>query len=86
MLLTFLPMALGSSMMILLFVTPGAGGSTTWIAGGLMVVTPEQLRPVCPWNGGVPHPFAARSEAGALGVGANVPASAHHPFLTSTGR
>lgn len=38
-LLTFLPMALGSSMMILLFVTPGAGGSTTWIAGGLMVVT-----------------------------------------------
>ncbi len=38
-LLTFLPMALGSSMMILLFVTPGAGGSTTWIAGGLMMVT-----------------------------------------------
>ena len=38
-LLTFLPMALGSSMMILLFVRPGAGGSTTWIAGGLMVVT-----------------------------------------------
>ena len=38
-LLTFLPMALGSSMMILLFVTPGSGGATTWIAGGLMVVT-----------------------------------------------
>src|SRR5580692_11781233 len=38
-LLTFLPMALGSSMMILLFVTPGAGGPTTWIAGGLMMVT-----------------------------------------------
>jgi len=38
-LLTFLPMALGSSMMILLFVTPGAGGATTWIAGGLMMVT-----------------------------------------------
>src|SRR5260370_41772704 len=38
-LLTFLPMALGSSMMILLFVRPGAGGATTWIAGGLMMVT-----------------------------------------------
>ena len=38
-LLTFLPMAMGSSMMILLFVTPGAGGATTWIAGGLMMVT-----------------------------------------------
>ena len=38
-LLTFLPMALGSSMMILLFVTPGSGGPTTWIAGGLMMVT-----------------------------------------------
>jgi S-DNA-T family DNA segregation ATPase FtsK/SpoIIIE len=38
-LLTFLPMALGSSVMILLFVTPGSGGSTTWIAGGLMLVT-----------------------------------------------
>ncbi len=38
-LLTFLPMALGSSMMILLFVTPGSGGATTWIAGGLMMVT-----------------------------------------------
>jgi S-DNA-T family DNA segregation ATPase FtsK/SpoIIIE len=38
-LLTFLPMALGSSMMILLFVTPGSGGATRWIAGGLMVVT-----------------------------------------------
>ncbi len=38
-LLTFLPMALGFSMMILLFVTPGAGGATTWIAGGLMMVT-----------------------------------------------
>ena len=31
MLLTFLPMALGSSMMILLFVTPGEGGPTTWL-------------------------------------------------------
>ncbi len=38
-LLTFLPMALGSSMMILLFVTPGSGGATRWIAGGLMVFT-----------------------------------------------
>jgi S-DNA-T family DNA segregation ATPase FtsK/SpoIIIE len=38
-LLTFLPMALGSSMMILLFVTPGKGGPTTWLAGGLMMVT-----------------------------------------------
>src|ERR1700761_457492 len=38
-LLTFLPMAMGSSMMVLLFVTPGAGGATRWIAGGLMVVT-----------------------------------------------
>ncbi len=38
-LLTFLPMALGSSMMILLFVRPGAGGATMWIAGGLMMVT-----------------------------------------------
>src|SRR5260370_39320041 len=39
-LLTFLPMALGSSMMILLFVTPGkGGGATTWLAGGLMMVT-----------------------------------------------
>ena len=39
-LLTFLPMALGSSMMILLFVTPGKGsGATTWLAGGLMMVT-----------------------------------------------
>src|SRR5215472_4295297 len=39
-LLTFLPMALGSSMMILLFVTPGKGSSgTTWLAGGLMMVT-----------------------------------------------
>ncbi len=38
-LLTFLPMAMGSSMMILLFVTPGAGGATKYIAGGLMVVT-----------------------------------------------
>jgi S-DNA-T family DNA segregation ATPase FtsK/SpoIIIE len=38
-LLTFLPMAMGSSMMILLFVTPGASGATRWIAGGLMVVT-----------------------------------------------
>ena len=38
-LLTFLPMALGSSMMVLLFVQPSKGGSTTWIAGGLMVVT-----------------------------------------------
>ncbi len=39
-LLTFLPMALGSSMMILLFVTPGRGsGATTWLAGGLMMVT-----------------------------------------------
>ncbi len=39
-LLTFLPMALGSSMMILLFVTPGRGsGVTTWLAGGLMMVT-----------------------------------------------
>jgi len=38
-LLTFLPMALGSSMMVLLFVQPGQHGSTTWIAGGLMVVT-----------------------------------------------
>lgn len=38
-LLTALPMALGSSMMVLLFVKPGSGGSTTWIVGGLMVVT-----------------------------------------------
>jgi S-DNA-T family DNA segregation ATPase FtsK/SpoIIIE len=38
-LLTFLPMALGSSMMVLLFEQPGQHGSTTWIAGGLMVVT-----------------------------------------------
>src|ERR1700685_3024520 len=39
-LLTFLPMALGSSMMILLFVTPSkSGGATTWRAGGLMMVT-----------------------------------------------
>jgi S-DNA-T family DNA segregation ATPase FtsK/SpoIIIE len=38
-LLTFLPMALGSSMMILLFVRPGSGGPTTWLAGGLMMVT-----------------------------------------------
>jgi S-DNA-T family DNA segregation ATPase FtsK/SpoIIIE len=39
-LLTFLPMALGSSMMILLFVTPSkTGGATTWLAGGLMMVT-----------------------------------------------
>jgi S-DNA-T family DNA segregation ATPase FtsK/SpoIIIE len=39
-LLTFLPMALGSSMMILLFVRPGGGsGGTTWLAGGLMMVT-----------------------------------------------
>lgn len=39
-LLTFLPMALGSSMMILLFVTPGkTSGPTTWLAGGLMMVT-----------------------------------------------
>src|SRR5580692_11280275 len=39
-LLTFLPMALGSSMMILLFVTPSkSGGATTWLAGGLMMVT-----------------------------------------------
>jgi len=37
-LLTFLPMALGSSMMVLMFVRPGSGGSMTWIAGGLMVV------------------------------------------------
>jgi DNA segregation ATPase FtsK/SpoIIIE, S-DNA-T family len=39
MFLTFLPMALGSSMMILLFVTPGqTGGPFIWLAGGLMVV------------------------------------------------
>jgi S-DNA-T family DNA segregation ATPase FtsK/SpoIIIE len=38
-LLTFLPMALGSSVMILLFVTPGHSGVTTYLAGGLMVVT-----------------------------------------------
>ena len=38
-LLTFLPMALGSSVMILLFVTPGHSGATTYLAGGLMVVT-----------------------------------------------
>lgn len=37
--LTFLPMALGSSMMILLFVTPGSGkGPTVWLAGGMMVM------------------------------------------------
>jgi S-DNA-T family DNA segregation ATPase FtsK/SpoIIIE len=39
-LLTFLPMALGSSMMILLFIGPGhTSGPTTWLAGGLMMVT-----------------------------------------------
>jgi len=38
-LLTFLPMALGSSVMVLLFVTPGHSGATTYLAGGLMVVT-----------------------------------------------
>jgi DNA segregation ATPase FtsK/SpoIIIE, S-DNA-T family len=39
-LLTFLPMALGSSMMVLLFVRPGeSSGSTIWLAGGLMVMT-----------------------------------------------
>jgi S-DNA-T family DNA segregation ATPase FtsK/SpoIIIE len=39
-LLTFLPMALGSSMMILIFVTPGStSGPMIWVAGGLMVVT-----------------------------------------------
>jgi DNA segregation ATPase FtsK/SpoIIIE, S-DNA-T family len=38
-LLTFLPMALGSSMMILIFVTPGhSNGPFIWLAGGLMVV------------------------------------------------
>jgi DNA segregation ATPase FtsK/SpoIIIE, S-DNA-T family len=37
-LLTFLPMALGSSVMILLFVSPGHG-ATAWVAGGLMVIT-----------------------------------------------
>jgi S-DNA-T family DNA segregation ATPase FtsK/SpoIIIE len=38
-LLTALPMALGSSMMILLFVTPGrTSGPFLWLAGGLMVV------------------------------------------------
>src|SRR5260370_1197028 len=41
---TCLPMALGSSMMILLFVTPGKGsGATTWLAGGLMMVTPMSM-------------------------------------------
>jgi S-DNA-T family DNA segregation ATPase FtsK/SpoIIIE len=39
-LLTFLPMALGSSMMVLIFVRPGeTSGSTIWLAGGLMVMT-----------------------------------------------
>lgn len=38
MLLTFLPMALGSTAMILIFVNPGSG-PLTWIAGGLMSVT-----------------------------------------------
>src|SRR5215472_17164472 len=39
-LLTFLPMALGSSMMILLFVTPGnTGGPRAYLAGGLMMIT-----------------------------------------------
>jgi DNA segregation ATPase FtsK/SpoIIIE, S-DNA-T family len=37
-LFTFLPMALASSVMILIFVRPGSGGATTWIAGGLMTV------------------------------------------------
>jgi DNA segregation ATPase FtsK/SpoIIIE, S-DNA-T family len=38
-LLTMLPMALGSSMMILIFVTPGrTSGPMLWLAGGLMVV------------------------------------------------
>jgi S-DNA-T family DNA segregation ATPase FtsK/SpoIIIE len=37
--LTMLPMALGSSMMILIFVTPGmTSGPMIWLAGGLMVV------------------------------------------------
>jgi S-DNA-T family DNA segregation ATPase FtsK/SpoIIIE len=39
-LLTFLPMALGSSMMILIFVTPGhTSGPMIYLASGLMVVT-----------------------------------------------
>jgi DNA segregation ATPase FtsK/SpoIIIE, S-DNA-T family len=39
-LLTFLPMALGSSMMILIFVTPGTASSPLiWLAAGMMVVT-----------------------------------------------
>src|SRR5260370_23022672 len=40
MLLTFLPMALGSSVMILIFVSPSAtSGPMMWLAGGLMLVT-----------------------------------------------
>jgi S-DNA-T family DNA segregation ATPase FtsK/SpoIIIE len=38
--LTMLPMALGSSMMMLIFLLPSAkSGSTIWVTGGLMLVT-----------------------------------------------
>jgi S-DNA-T family DNA segregation ATPase FtsK/SpoIIIE len=39
-LLTFLPMAIGSSLMVLIFVAPERGSSSMiWMAGGLMVMT-----------------------------------------------
>jgi DNA segregation ATPase FtsK/SpoIIIE, S-DNA-T family len=41
--LTMLPMAIGSSAMILLFVRPSGGGDTTFLVGGLMLVTTSSM-------------------------------------------